>query len=85
MKKLYTLTLMLLFCISFGYAQTTLFTNNFESYTAGSKLVQQAPGTDWTTWSNAPGGAEDPTVSNAQANGGAQSVKITPDNDLVLN
>jgi hypothetical protein len=85
MKKLYTSTLMLLLCISYSYAQTTLFTDNFETYTAGSKLVQQAPGTDWTTWSNAPGGAEDPIVTDAQANGGTKSVKIAPNNDLVLN
>jgi hypothetical protein len=84
MKKIYILTIVLLFCISLGYAQTTLFTDNFESYTAGSKLVQQAPGTDWTTWSNAPGGSEDPIVTDAQANGGTKSVKIMPNNDLVL-
>jgi hypothetical protein len=84
MKKLYTLSFLILFCTSFGFAQTTLFTDNFESYTAGSKLVQQAPGTDWTTWSNAPGGSEDPIVSDAQANGGTKSVKIAPNNDLVL-
>jgi len=71
-------------CISFGYAQTTLFSDDFESYTAGSKLVQQAPGSNWTTWSNAPGGSEDPIVSDAQANGGTKSVKIVPNNDLVL-
>jgi len=84
MKKLYALTFALLFCISIGYAQTTLFSDTFESYTAGSKLVQQAPGTDWTTWSNAPGGSEDPIVSNAQAHVGTKSVKIAPNNDLVL-
>ncbi len=71
-------------CISFGYAQTVLFSDDFESYTAGSKLVQQAPGSSWTTWSNAPGGTEDPVVSNAQANSGTKSVKIAPNNDLVL-
>jgi hypothetical protein len=71
-------------CISYGYTQTTLFADSFETYTAGAKLVQQAPGTDWTTWSNAPGGVEDPIVSNTQANTGTQSVKIAPNNDLVL-
>lgn len=84
MKKLYILSLLFLCGVSLGYAQTTLFSDNFESYTAGSKLVQQAPGTDWTTWSNAPGGSEDPVVSDAQANGGIKSVKIAPNNDLVL-
>jgi len=84
MRKLYLSTAILLLCISSGYAQTTLFSDTFESYTAGSKLVQQAPGTDWTTWSNAPGGSEDPIVSNAQAYAGTKSVKIAPNNDLVL-
>ncbi len=86
MKKNYALLIMLFLCVSFGYAQTTIFTDNFESYTAGTKLVQQAPaGTAWTTWSNSPGSAEDPLVSNAQANSGTKSVKIAPNNDLVLN
>lgn len=84
MKKLYSIAILMLAVVSFGFAQTTLFSDNFETYTAGSKLVQQAPGTDWTTWSNAPGGSEDPVVSNAQANGGTKSVKIAVNNDLVL-
>jgi hypothetical protein len=86
MKKLYSLTFVLFLCVSFGYAQTTLFSDNFDSYTAGSKLVQQAPaGTAWTTWSNSPGSGEDPVVSNAQSNSPANSVKIAINNDLVLN
>jgi hypothetical protein len=84
MKKSYSLTFLLFACMFVGYGQTTLFSDTFEPYTAGSKLVQQAPGTDWTTWSNAPGGAEDPAVSTAQAHGGTKSVKIAPNNDLVL-
>jgi hypothetical protein len=84
MKNLYAFVVMLFACVSAGFAQTTLFSDTFESYTAGSKLVQQAPGTDWTTWSNAPGGPEDPVVSNAFANAGTKSVKIVPNNDLVL-
>jgi len=84
MKKFYGIAILLIACISYGYAQTNLFSDGFETYTAGSKLVQQAPGTNWTTWSNAPGGAEDPIVVNTQANTGSQSVKIAPNNDLVL-
>jgi len=72
----------------FGYelatttTQTILFADDFESYTAGLKLAQQAP-TVWTTWSNAPGGAEDAEVTTEQAYGGTKSVKIVYNNDLV--
>lgn len=47
-----------------GFSQT--FSDNFDSYTAGQKLCPQTAGA-WTTWSNAPGGAEDVNVSNADA------------------
>jgi hypothetical protein len=53
------------------FAQT--FTDNFDSYTAGSKLAQQSAGA-WTTWSNAPGGTEDPNVSAADAHSAPNSV-----------
>jgi len=59
----------------------------FEDYVAGQKLAQQANamGRDyWTTWSNAPGSAEDPTVSNTVAHDGANSVVIEGTNDCVL-
>lgn len=52
------------FTASYLSAQT--FSDNFDSYTAGGKLAQQSAGA-WTTWSNAPGGTEDGTVSNANA------------------
>lgn len=53
--------------------------DDFESYTVGQKLAQQADPTDWTTWSNAPGGAEDPFV---QSNG-SKIIEVLPNNDLV--
>lgn len=84
MKKQYLSALILMLSISFGYSQTTLFSDDFESYTAGLKLVQQAPGTDWTTMSNTPGNYEDPIVSNAYANSGVNSVKISQSKDLIL-
>lgn len=52
-------------------AQT--FTDNFESYTAGSYLGPQSAGA-WTTWSNAPGTAEDVLVSSADAFSGTKSL-----------
>lgn len=64
-----------------------LIFEDFESYTAGQKLVQQAvaQGKDyWTTWSNAPGGAEDPMVSADQSISGTRSVVIEGTNDAVL-
>lgn len=54
-----------------AFGQT--FTDTFDSYTAGQKLCPQSAGA-WTTWSNAPGGAEDVFVSNADAASGSNSL-----------
>ncbi len=56
---------------SVSFAQT--FTDNFDSYAAGSYLCPQSASA-WTTWSNAPGGPEDVLVSNADAASGANSL-----------
>lgn len=66
------------------FAQIQLKFDDFEAYTAGSPLVQQATSGDWDTWSSAPGGAEDPNVSNAQAYNGSNSVNIVAGNDLIF-
>lgn len=63
-------------------AQTVIFTDNFDSYTAGQRLCSQN-NTDWTTWSNAPGGIEDAYISTEQAASGANSLKITGNNDII--
>jgi hypothetical protein len=83
MKKFY---LLFAFLAVAGYlsAQTTIYSTDFEAFTVGSKIAQQA-GAPWTTWSNSPGGTEDGTVSNAQSHSPSKSVKIINDNDLVLN
>jgi hypothetical protein len=60
-----------IFASSIAFGQT--FSDNFDSYTAGSYLCPQSAGT-WTTWSNAPGGTEDVLVSNADALSGANSL-----------
>lgn len=49
-----------------------LFTDNFDSYQAGTYLGPQSA--TWTTWSGAEGGAEDVMISNAEANSGANSI-----------
>lgn len=60
-----------IFVSSLAFGQT--FSDNFDSYTAGSYLGPQSAGA-WTTWSNAPGGTEDVLVSNADALSGANSL-----------
>ena len=63
-------------------AQTVVFSDNFDSYTAGQKLCSQN-NTDWTTWSNTPGSAEDATISTEQANSASNSLKISGRNDII--
>jgi len=63
-----------LFSVSGTFAQT--FSDNFDSYTAGSAMAAQSGGA-WTTWSNAPGGPEDVLVSNANSVSGNNSVYFT--------
>lgn len=50
-----------------------IFTDDFESYTAGQDLVVQNP-TDWDTWSGGAGTTEDVAVSNANASSGVNSL-----------
>jgi len=70
-----------------GSGGGSLITETYEDYNAGQQLALQANamGRDyWTTWSNAPGGAEDPMVSNASAHNGSNSMVIEGSNDCVL-
>lgn len=61
-----------------------LFFDDMEGYTAGTKLAVQADPDWWTTWSDAPGGAEDGMVSTDQAFSPVNSVMISGTNDQVL-
>jgi hypothetical protein len=54
-------------------ANAQSFTDNFDSYTAGSYMAAQSAGA-WTTWSGAPGTTEDVLVSNANSISGSNSV-----------
>ena len=56
--------------------------DNFDSYTSGDYIAEV--GADWTTWSNAPGGAEDALVSDAQSYSPSNSINVIADNDLIL-
>ncbi|MFA5491661.1 MAG: hypothetical protein WC245_01785, partial [Bacteroidales bacterium] len=82
MKKLLSLIIILV-CSTIVYGQTLIVDENFDSYIAGNKFVQQA-GSPWTTWSNQPGSSEDPIVSDAQYVSSPNSLYIQNNNDLVL-
>ena len=56
-----------------GTAFGQTFSDNFDSYTAGQYLCPQSGGA-WTTWSNAPGTAEDVMVSSADASSPSNSL-----------
>lgn len=58
-------------CIcSVSFTQT--FSDDFESYTSGSYLGTNSP--DWTTWSGTEGGAEDVTITDANASSGSNAI-----------
>ncbi|MDD2636162.1 MAG: hypothetical protein PHW82_11785 [Bacteroidales bacterium] len=80
MKKILFLSIVLL-CGYFALAQTVLFEDNFDSYTAGDPITTQS--TDWTTWSGATTGGEAALISTAQANSGANSLNIIANNDMI--
>jgi len=61
-----------------------LFFDDMEGYTAGVKLAEQADPDWWTTWSDAPGGAEDGVISTDEAHSPVQSCLISGTNDQVL-
>lgn len=88
MKKFTLLFAMVALLVSGNlFAQTVLIQDSFEEYTVGNKVGTEsaAAGHDWwTTWSNAPGGAEDAVVSDAQASDGTKSMYASYGNDQVL-
>lgn len=81
MKKNLLSLLFLFAASSFAFAQTVVFSDNFDTYTAGSHLAQS--NSAWTTWSDAPGGSEDGVISSAEAASAPNSLYITGSNDQV--
>jgi len=72
MKKI-LLSLMLIGSFGILTAQTT-WSDDFESYNDGDFIG--VAGSDWTTWGNTPGGADDSKVSNEEAHSGSLSLKM---------
>lgn len=81
MKK-FTLFMALVLFASFGFAQAVIFQDDFESYTVGAKVAQNS--SVWTTWSNAPGGAEDAVISDDTASSPTKSMMVSGTNDMIL-
>ncbi len=82
MKKITFLVIGVILSLSLT-AQTLIFSDNFDSYTAGGYVAQQNS-TLWTTWDYAPGSGTDAVVSTTQANSGPNSAYIQNNDDLVL-
>ena len=62
-----------------------IFEENFDSFTAGNKLVQTVNNPDlWDTWSSAPGGSEDAAISDKFSHSPNHSLFLANNNDIVL-
>lgn len=70
-----TVLVMLMFAPFITQAQTVYFQDNFDSYTAGQKLVGQAPSSPWRTWTIGSVN-ENPLVTDEQSETPSNSVKI---------
>jgi len=79
MKKIVFFSLLMLAAVSFSVAQTVVFSDNFDTYTVGSKLAQS--NSAWTTWNDAPGSSEDGEITNAQAASQPNSLLVSGDVD----
>ena len=77
MKKVSLLIAMIAFVCGNAFAQMSF---DFNDGVAGAKIAQTY-GDPWTTWSNAPGGAEDGVFGEA---GGTMAAHFTYGNDQVL-
>lgn len=69
------LLMALALCAFTSARSQTSFSDNFDTYTAGSALGPQS--VQWSTWSGASGGADDINVANSSAHSGANSLYFT--------
>ncbi|PCJ22574.1 MAG: hypothetical protein COA97_13315 [Flavobacteriales bacterium] len=73
MKK--KLLISLIFLPTIMLAQTTILSENFDSYTSGNTIVAEN-GTLWATWSGGAGTAEDALVSNTYSSTTSNSLNV---------
>ena len=72
--------------LDFKPMPTTLYADDFDSYTAGEYIAVVNP-TWWTTWSNLPGSAEDGPIVSEQSSSAPNSIlidKVPAESDLIL-
>jgi len=87
MKK--TLLTTLLIAPTLLMAQTTILSDNFDSYTAGNTIAADGSGT-WDTWTGGSGTAEDADVSASQFSSALNSMNVynagagSPEHDMIL-
>lgn len=84
MKKLNFLLLFVMLIASSQVFSQLIYTDDFEGYTAGTGIAEQDTTATWTTWSESPGGTEDPLVTDEAAHNGTHSIVIQGTNDGVL-
>lgn len=74
----------LMFCVyADHFGQTVVYEQNFDGLTAGTSIMNQIMTGEWATWTNTIGGNNDPFISNEQSVSGSNSVKITPNDDVI--
>lgn len=60
---------------SIMFAQTSIISDNFDSYTSGNTVVAQSAGI-WDTWTGGGGTLEDPFVSNTFSSSASNSMNV---------
>ena len=81
MKKQYIIFTLFVFFVVGKLPAQVIFEDDFESYAVGAYIADNSD--VWTTWNNAPGGAEDAVASDAFAHSPTNSMHISG-NDMVL-
>lgn len=84
MKRIVMFFIMSLLVICWLNGQTVLYSENFDSYTAGQMFVQQSGGYPWMTWSNQPGGPEDVPVTNTLSRSNPNSLYFSNTQDDII-
>jgi hypothetical protein len=75
--------LLLLFAMTLGFGlNAQIYYNDFDGYNSGDYLAKVD--TEWTTWTNAPGSAEDPVISDAFSSTAPNAVMVSGTNDGVF-
>lgn len=83
MRKVY-MSLIALLVGSLTINAQVIYSDNFDSYTVGAKVAQTIGSTNWTTWSNAPGGPQDAVFSSTYSSSPSNAIYVSGTNDCVF-